>query len=305
VNEEKKKIFPEILKRLLYPKHLFKVIQLQRNRKKVERVYDDAQLKLYHKIMPGDFLHYGFFKDINIKAIDISLGQVYKAQLEYAYQIIDLIKDFSNPVLDIGCGMGGLLRIMNERNLQAIGITPDINQIQYIRNTYPNQVIAARFEDMDTKGFVEHFGTVLTSESLQYLKLDDALPLIQKILKTGGQWISCDYFKLGEAGEKSGHNYKIFLEKLAAHGFKITMEKDITPNVLPMIDFVHLWATQVVLPLKEFGVGKLKVKAPGFYYAVENSLPEIDAKIQKNIDTINPELFKQHKQYLLMVIERV
>jgi hypothetical protein len=37
-----------------------------------------------------------------------------------------------------------------------------------------------RFEDMPAGDFTAHFGTAVTSESLQYLKLDEALPEIEK-----------------------------------------------------------------------------------------------------------------------------
>jgi hypothetical protein len=33
-------------------------------------------------------------------------------------------------------------------------------------------------------------------------------------------------------------------------------------------------------------------------------LPEIDAKIEKNIQTVDPEVFAANKRYILMVIER-
>jgi cyclopropane fatty-acyl-phospholipid synthase-like methyltransferase len=304
-DSKKVKILPQLLKRLLSPHHLWKVIQLQRNRKRVARVYDDAQLKLYHKIMPGDFLHYGYFEQANVEPIDITLRQIYEAQLKYAEQIIDLISDKQNTILDIGCGMGGLLKVMNSRQLNAIGLTPDKNQAEYIRRTYPNTLIESRFEDLDGEQYKTHFGTVLTSESLQYLQLDIALPLVDKILKQGGKWISCDYFKIGAAGERSGHNYNLFLEKLKANGFKISYERDITLNILPTIAYVHHWATQILMPLKQFGLEKMQVKAPGFYYALQSSLPQIEEKINKNIATIDPTEFKANKRYVLMVIERV
>jgi cyclopropane fatty-acyl-phospholipid synthase-like methyltransferase len=298
-------IVGSIVKRFLYPHHLYRVIKLQRNRKKVERVYDDAQLKLYSELLPKDFLHYGYFEDPNINPLDISINHLYKAQEDYGWQIINHITDYNNPVLDIGCGMGGLLALMQSKNLRAVALTPDKNQVKHVREKYKGvQVLDCRFEDMPANDFTSHFGTVVTSESLQYLKLDEALPLINKILKPGGRWVACDYFKKGEAGEKSGHNWQIFTNKLQQNGFKITYQRDITPNVLPTIAYVYMWANQIGMPVKEFALGKLKVKAPGIYYAVSEAIPMLEAKINKNIDTINPTIFSANKQYVLMVIER-
>ena len=66
-------ILSPLLKKLLNPIAVYRIIKLQRNRKKVERVRDDAQLKLYSQILKGDFLHYGYFDDPTIKPEDISL----------------------------------------------------------------------------------------------------------------------------------------------------------------------------------------------------------------------------------------
>ncbi|HLP19282.1 MAG TPA: class I SAM-dependent methyltransferase [Chitinophagales bacterium] len=299
-------IISGIVKRFLYPHHLYQVIKLQRNRKKVLRVYDDAQLKLYSQLLPKDFLHYGYFDDPAIDPHDISINDLYKAQEDYGWQIVNHITDTENPVLDIGCGMGGLLALMQTKNIKAVALTPDKNQVRHVTEKYKGtQVLDCRFEDMPVNGFENYFGTVVTSESLQYLQLDKALPLVNKILKPGGRWVACDYFKKGEAGEKSGHNWQLFTSRLEENGLKITYQRDITPHVLPTIAYVYMWANQIGMPIKEFALGKLEVKAPGIHYALQESLPAIEQKINKNIDTINPTIFAANKQYVLMVIERV
>jgi cyclopropane fatty-acyl-phospholipid synthase-like methyltransferase len=230
---------------------------------------------------------------------------IYEAQNNYGKKLTSLITDFENPVFDVGCGMGGLLAQLNSMDLKAIGLTPDINQIKHIRNKYPNEVIHSKFEDLDGSKYENYFGTFITSESLQYLKLDLALPLIQQVLMDGGKWIACDYFKTGEKGEKSGHNWNLFEQKIKEFGFKITFQEDITPHILPTIAYAHHWATKIGIPLKNYAVGKLKVKAPGFYYALEEAIPQIDQKIEKNVLTVDPEVFAANKRYILMVIERI
>ena len=298
-------IFSKIIKRFIYPQHLYRVIQLQRNRKKVQRVYDDAQLKLYSQLLPKDFLHYGYFQNPDIHPHDISINHLYQAQEDYGWQIVNLVTDVENPVLDIGCGMGGLIALLETKNIKTIALTPDKNQVKHIAQKYKGTpVLDCRFEDMPTANYQNYFGTVITSESLQYLQLDKALPIVQQILKPGGKWVACDYFKKGEVGEKSGHNWELFNQKLKANGFKITYHRDITANVLPTIAYVYMWANQIGMPVKHFILGKLEVKAPGIHYALEEALPEIQQKIDKNIDTINPEIFAANKQYVLMVIER-
>lgn len=298
-------IISKIIKRVTYPQHLYTVIKLQRNCKKKDKVYEDAQLKLYAQILPGDFLHYGYFDDPKTDPQSMPLNDIYKAQENYGWQIVNLISDKENPVLDIGCGMGGLIKLMRQRNIEAIALTPDVNQVRYIREKYlGTRVLDSRFEDIKAEDYKDYFGTVITSESLQYLDLRHSLSLIQSMLKQDGKWIVCDYFMTGEQGEKSGHNWEHFIRMLDEFGFKITSQRDITPNVLPTIAYVHMWATQIGLPIKDFIFEKIKVKAPGVYYAIGESLPEIEEKIRKNIDIVNPEIFAKNKRYILMEIGR-
>jgi len=297
-------IYP-ILKRLFYPKHLYRIIQLQLGRKKKKRAFDDAQLKLFSKLLPGDFLHYGYFEDENIKPEDISLNDIYQAQENYGWQIVDLITDTTQPVLDIGCGMGGLIALMIQKDIKAVALTPDKNQAKHIREKYADtMLLECRFEDMKADDYVSFFGAVITSESLQYLKLDQALPIIDKILQRGGKWLACDYFKTGLKGDKSGHNWELFVKKLNEFGFIISFQKDITPNILPTIRYVDMLTTKIGFPIKDFIIEKLQAKAPGIHYALEGALPEIEAKIKKNTDKTDPVIFAANKRYMLLVIER-
>ncbi|HPD55863.1 MAG TPA: class I SAM-dependent methyltransferase [Smithellaceae bacterium] len=300
----KKIIFP-VLKRFFYPQHLFRVIKLQIGRKKQKRAFDDAQLKLFSKLLPGDFLHYGYFEDTQTKPEDISLNDIYRAQENYGWQIVNLIDDYEQPALDIGCGMGGLIALMQKKGIKVTALTPDKNQAKHIREKYLGvELLECRFEDMKADDFSSSFGTVITSESLQYLKLDQSLPIIDKILQKNGKWIVCDYFKTGARGGKSGHNWEIFTDKLAKYGFEITSERDITPHIMPTIRYVDMLSTKIGLPVKDFVLEKLKVKAPGLYYALQGALPEIEAKIKKNTDKTDPDIFAANKRYMLLVIER-
>jgi hypothetical protein len=164
--------------------------------------------------------------------------------------------------------------------------------------------LGIRFEEIDVSANKERFGTVITSESLQYLDQDISLQMIKELLKPNGRWIACDYFRVGDAAEKSGHLWPVFEEKLNKYGLKITSERDITPHILPTIGYVNMWATQIGLPVKDFIVGKLKVKNPGLHYALEGGLPQIEEKIDKNLKTIDPEEFASKKKYMLLVIEK-
>src|SRR5690606_38390765 len=86
--------------RVLHPKHLVNAIKLQRGRKANKRVYDDAQLALLSQIIPGGYLHYGYFDDVDREPREISLAEITRAQERYAELLVELAEDKSSPVLD-------------------------------------------------------------------------------------------------------------------------------------------------------------------------------------------------------------
>ncbi len=296
-----------VVKRFVFPWHLWKVVSLQRNRKKTQRVFDDAQLKLYSKLLPGGFLHYGYFDNPAIEPMEISINEIYRAQKRYADILLEKLPAVNGlRILDIGCGTGAMAKMMLDRGHFPTALTPDKTQAHHTRQAYSDiPLLECKFEDLNGEQFAEHFDVVITSESLQYLKQDVALPLIKKILKKDGKWIACDYFRVQDSHEQSGHFFSEFQKNLVAAGLAFSSQRDITPHILPTIAFVHAFATRIGLPLLDFGVEKIQTKAPGIHYALQEAIPFLNQKIDKNLLTVNPEVFAKQKQYLLMEMEHI
>lgn len=294
-----------ILKKFINPVSLVRIIRMQRRRKKVARVYDDAQLKLYARILKGDFLHYGYFDDPTVQPQDITLNMVYAAQLKYAQNLTDLLPAASGEVLDIGCGMGGLLPLIEAKGWKPQALTPDKTQKHYISQKYPHLPLHhCKFEDFDGAAHAGRFDALITSESLQYLKLDIALPLLHQVSKPGAVWIACDYFRIGDKAEKSGHRWNEFVQKLAAHGWRLESERDITPHILPTIAYVYMWGNDIGRPVMEFGIEKLQTKNPGLHYAFAEAIGIIQGKVDKNLETVSPQIFAANKQYKLLTLRK-
>ena len=293
-----------ILRRLLTPWHALRVWRLERGRRRRTTVFDDSQLLFYAEFLPSGFLHYGYFDDPQQAPQDISLGALERAQHRYAEKLLELIKDRSGPVLDVGCGMGGLLRSLQAAGHRPVALTPDRNQAAYIRKQFPDvELIESKFEDVDAAALAGRFGTLITSESFQYLKLAQALPLIRQLLKPGGRWIVCDYFRAQDSATGSGHLWRDFVAALEQHGLRIVHQEDITRNVLPTLGFAQLMAQRLGMPLKNFGVRKLRAKHPGLYYACEEALATADGRIQRALRTIDPKVFAAEKRYVLLALE--
>ena len=299
-------IVRQILARALLPHHLAAWLRRRRRRRPVPSVHADAQLRLYNRMLPGDFLHYGYFDDPETPAEEISFRALERAQRRYAEQIIELIEDTGAPILDVGSGMGGMLGLLRASGHNVTGLTPDRFQVQHTRRAYPGvPVLARRFEDLPVGDHSARFGTVIHAESIQYMNPPEVLPIVREILAPGGTWIVADYFRVGSGGERSGWRLAEFRRLLAEADFQVTSERDITANVLPTLGFAHLLATRLGLPALDFATGKLNAKAPALHYVLENVVEHARDAAHRSTAVIDPATFTETKRYLLMTIRPI
>lgn len=289
-------------------KHAFSARRLRgarraaRRQKFVARVRDDAQLKLYGELLPGGFLHYGYFENPHVAPREISLADVERAQLRYAREMLRGIGPDDGPVLDVGCGMGGLSRLLRDAGVETVALSPDRHQIAYVRATLPGvQTLEMRFEDLPASEYAGRYGVVLTAESLQYLEMEVALPLIGRVLRPGGRWVACDYFRTGDRGSEA-ETWESFVARLERHGFEVCSRRDITPHVLPTLAYLHLWGAEIGRPVLSFGVDKIKRKAPALHHLLKEALGTLDGRVEHHLDLVDPHRFAANYQYLLMEI---
>lgn len=295
--------------RVVRPDELIRVLRLQRNRKKTlpSRVRRDPQLELYSRILKRDFLHYGYFSDPAVSPDTLSLKDIEDAQFDYARLFLRQMKAGDRrPVLDAGCGMGGLSVLLRDEGYAPVALTPDEHQIDYIREKHAGiPTLHCKLEELDSSAYGGHFGTVITSESLQYLKLDQALPILNQILAPGGRWLICDYFrKAPQATEKSGHVWSHFLDKIRTAGWEVELDQDVTPNILVTLRYIRMLGDRLLLPLADFGIEKVRVKQPGLAHLLRDFLPRLSQKIHDSLEVIDPERFEQEKTYRFLVLKR-
>ena len=289
-----------LFKRALRARNLRAARRAWRRQKFVPRVRDDAQLKLYGELLPGGFLHYGYFDDPQTAPREISLNDIARAQLRYANVVTAGIEAEDGPILDVGCGLGGLARLLVERGLETVALSPDQHQIAHVQATLPEvKTLQMRFEDLDGDEHAGRYGTLITAESLQYLEMEIALPLIQKVLKPGGRWIACDYFRVGEKASES-ETWDGFAARLKEHGFEVCFRRDITPHVLPTLAYLHLWGAEIAGPILRFGVGKIERKQPGLHRLLRETLAMLDGRIEHHLDLVDPATFAANYQYVLL-----
>ena len=304
-------ILGELLRRTLLPHHIARWLRRRRTHRRVPTVHADAQLLLYSRMLAGDFLHYGYFDDPATPPETISFDALHRAQLRYAEKLMERIDRPDQPVLDAGSGMGGMLGLLRAAGHDVTGLTPDRFQVDHIGRNYPGvTVLHCRFEDLLARPAAadrlrRRFGTVIHSESIQYMEPRGTLAVMREILAPRGTWIVADYFRTGApARNRSGWRLDDFRIRLSTTGFKIVAETDITANVLPTLAFAHLLATRIGLPAVDFAAGKLRAKRPALHYVVENVAERIVATAHESAAVVDPAVFAAHKRYILMTIRR-
>jgi cyclopropane fatty-acyl-phospholipid synthase-like methyltransferase len=293
-----------IAKQLLNPATWIRAYKFHKKNSKFDKSQYDLELYLYSKILKNDMLHYGYFDNPEVEADTISIRQLEDAQVRYAENIIDQIVNREDAVLDVGCGMGGLAKMMLDREIDVEVLTPNANQIEHIAQKYPSiPRNKCKFEKYEGG---KQFGTVINSESLQYIKLEDAFEKLDSILKPGGRWIIVDYFRKDESGiSKSGHTEKDFKEAIAKNNWKIVYEQDITPNVLPTLRFAMQFVDRIFMPVAHFTGEKLRYKKAWLYSLLEDQREKINKKIEKERASIDPEKFAREKKYAMYVLEKM
>jgi len=289
--------------KFLNPVSLVKAYNYQKKNSKYEKSSYDLELYLYSKILKNDMLHYGYFEDVNIEPEAISIKQVEDAQIKYAENIIEQIKNTKDSVLDVGCGMGGLSALMLQKGIKAEALTPNKNQIAHIQNKYKGLAChQCKFEDFSSD---KQFGTIINSESLQYISLDQAFANIDKYLLPDGRWIIVDFFRVHAQGiSRSSHLLDEFLQKTKENNWKIVYEKDITANVLPTMKIAAMYANRFLVPLTHYAFEKLRYKKAWIYYLVQDLKDSVNKKINKELASVDPDKFANEKKYILFVLER-
>jgi len=311
-----------LIRRLATPRHLREMLRLARGRSRPENAlgfteihqsmlghelvaFENPQLELYSKILPGGFLHYGYFEDVGVRPETISLDDLQQAQQRYSELVLEQIIDRQAPVLDVGAGMGGMCRMLLERGFEPVALTPDRVQVRFISATYPDvRVIEGRFHEVGWASERGRFGTVLTAESLQYLFLDNALSSIASLLRPGGRWVVCDYFRRHADAPGSGHLWDDFCEAASERGWKVTHQREITAHVAPSLTFARMLGDRFAVPILSYVTANLRRKHPAIHYLLSEVLQHAEQAVGGRVHEIDPERFVADRRYMLMVLER-
>lgn len=208
-------------------------------------------------------LHYGLWDP----DLPLTFGNLRIAQQRYSDLILAQLPPVSGEVrvLDVGCGTGHLISQMLDRGYLADGVIPARDLGALVRKRigqrqgYQPRIFECKFEDFPVDEAGRRYDVVLFSESFQYIKPADSLPLVQQLLKPGGILLICDFFKTpahgdGAPGDKSfggGHPLQEYLATMSRFPFRLLKDEDLTKRVSPNLKLLNDWLMNRAKPASE------------------------------------------------------
>jgi SAM-dependent methyltransferase len=168
-------------------------------------------------------LHYGLFE-----RADEAIGT---AQERASTRILSQLPPPPARVLDVGSGLGTTLERLVLVGYDALGITPDENQIALIRKRYGDDLPlqCVRFEDLDVDA---PFDVALFHESTQYIDSEALFAKAERIART---LLVLDEFAMRPV--KGLHRYDDFLAAAQRHHFSKVIDEDVSEQAAPTVDY--------------------------------------------------------------------
>lgn len=288
-----------ILRRMANPAALLR----HRRESALRLAHADNELDLYAKIFRNDFLHAGYFSEIPESGESISLKDIREAMRKYCDLALTRVAP-GQSVLDVGCGMGGLLKLLADAGARPTGLTPNPAHVEHIRRKYPEiPLIVSGLEHLDTNPYRHSFDVIVSLEAFHNIPMETGLRKVSELMKPDGRWILIDYYRTRlPAYNRSGYLLDDFRSALACGGFRVIEEIDITDHALPALAFAHALATRVAIPGVEFALADFFRR----HWLLEYLFADVVARARSRIrlDALDPAVFARDKRYLVQQIVR-
>lgn len=205
-------------------------------------------------------LHYGFWpEDLPVELLNLPA-----AQQRYTEMVISHIPPGVQSILDVGCGAGNTAKQLLDRGFRVDCVSPN-DYLTNIAREKLNQraiIFPCRFEELRTD---RRYDLILFSESLLFMRVEEALRQALDLLHDRGFVLICDLFRrpTEEASPIGGGVYlSTFEAALADLPLSKIKELDLTDRIAPTFDLLNESYGQLVKPAYELIVGRLRAKHP-------------------------------------------
>lgn len=185
------------------------------------------------------YLHYGLFRD---DKTNLQTAQQFSTDL--------IIKRLPPPpcrILEVGTGLGTTLLMLNRMGYSTHGITPDTQQIAFIRKYLGDTALSVSNDSLET--FVadeESFDFLFFQESAQYIDPIDIFDRAIDLLRVSGDLLLIDEFALKPEKKSAAklHLLKDMSALAERFGFELIEHVDLSAMAAPTLDYL-LRLTQI------------------------------------------------------------
>lgn len=132
-------------------------------------------------------------------------------------------------LLDVGCGVGGMMKPFLDRGWSGLGVDPDRDAIAYGTNVWGFPVALQAAEELDVEA--ESFDLIIITGSLEHVYDPNAVLRLCRRAAAPGSLLLLEGHALGQAGlvGAMGHNHRRFL----------------TENSLELLMLKHGWTPEL------------------------------------------------------------
>lgn len=265
--------------------------------------YNDIGLRLAHKLLGLEYLHYGYFENL-----PTALSNLPQAQEKYMEVVLGHIPEGVTTILDIGCGAGGMAKNMVLRGYDLTICEPDpylLNKTQEMTNHMVKGVIGFYQNTNDLPE--NYFDLILMSESCQYVPFQMGFAQHRRFGKIGGYVLISDFFITKKLDSpflsKSGHPLDLFLKQAQESGFELIKNIDITPQTAPTMDIYQSLIINKAFPIFEALFEYTQKKYPTLYKLLSYFLSKKINFVRQKYLTQSAEVFSKYKSYRILLFK--
>ncbi|MBI4745690.1 MAG: class I SAM-dependent methyltransferase [Deltaproteobacteria bacterium] len=276
----------------------------QRHRHK-KTYYNDIALRLAEQLLGLKHLHFGYFDEGD----QIKLSTLPHAQEVYAQQLLGFVPQDVHRILDVGCGSGGMAKVLVQHGYEVTCIAPDPYLIQKTLENTSGKVTTCTDLYENVRDLPPgYFDLILMSESCQYVKVKEGWEQNSKYLRPGGYVLVSDFFKLREIARpnisKSGHMLDAYLQAADEQGYVLMTKTDITERVAPTMDIYNDLIQTKLFPVEEALAEFLYRRYPFLSKSVQLVFGKKISNLKEKYSNQSSEVFRQYKGYFILLFQK-